>query len=172
MVKIFMWKNITLFASWLLIILLAGLACLAPIFWYLVGLFWAVVLILKLCLKLVTARGSIVHSWVSLKRMWILPIIFLAMLPWYYHVRHSARAAGDQLVQQVEQYHQTHGAYPSDQQVLGDASRKAGDDRRFDPFYGYDAEAGKPHVLYRDPLMIYGFYAYDFALHTWRYYND
>jgi hypothetical protein len=122
--------------------------------WVWVWLVWLVMFVIKL----VSLRLG------SLKLMWVFPVTFFAMLPWYAHESSAAREAGDQLVQQVEQYHQAHGAYPPDEKVLG-YTRKGS----FAPSYVYNAEGKKPFVGYHDFVTFFGSYYYDFDSKTWKY---
>ena len=143
--------------------------------WGWVGLIWSLMLIKKLCMKLVPAWRVRPSS--SLKWMWVFPATFLVMLPWYIHSFNATREASTNVMRQVEQYHETHGAYPVDLKILGydgiyfdierDSTRVSSLGRLR---YYYDIGQKKPCALYHSPFVLIDDhcpYYYNFERKIW-----
>lgn len=167
--KRWIWRNSGDIAIYMLVVLLAFIA--PYMTWGFIGVIWVLMFIIKLCLKLIAAFLDTDHPWCSLKRMWVFPATFLLMLPWYLYIWYEARAAGNQLLGRVEQYHQAHGVYPPDKQSLGLSQERISSISSFVPYYSYDAAKQKPMVIYRDRLNTYSIYSYDFEQKIWRHSN-
>jgi hypothetical protein len=138
------------------------LTAVAPLLWVGIIHYWIVLLIVKLGMNLVPAWRA--RPSASLGRMWGIPLIFLLMVPWYTYTWKATRAAGDQVVREIEQYHQTHGIYPPGEKDLNYKFREGITNLH----YQYLAETKEPVLMYQDPLTRYvAFYHYDFDKKTW-----
>lgn len=131
--------------------------------WVPIGLVYLVVLAAKIVTWLIPAtRGKS-----SLRLMWIGPVVFLALLPVYFHRLHAARDAGDQVVTMVDQYRQLHGSFPASEQALELRSHL-----KQVRFLYYSNVDGQPIVAYGSPLIPFDMYRFDFDRRAWTYTPD
>ena len=148
---------------------LASLFCIGLAVWFFTMRMFGFMLLIFLPLLLITRA---VKWWKArrdpqAKRLerfrlvaWTATVVFILGVNGHY--QREARGEMAAIAAAIDRYHAQHGSYP---QALADAGFHT--HKSFEIRYGYQKDTQKHFLLYKDPLLPFEFYSYDFEHHRW-----
>lgn len=91
---------------------------------------------------------------------WTAAVVFTIGVNWQYH--REARSEMAAIAAALERHHAQHGSYPK---TLSDAGLHT--NKSVEIHYGYRKDSKTYFLWYKDPLLPFEFYSYDFEHHRW-----